>query len=77
MSEFMTRDEFDKLETAAEYLSKAPVGSQEFDSAAEHLRWTLDNQPQYRPHVALVVQVAIKNRDNDAKVIRRLKDILV
>lgn len=73
----MTQDEFDRLESASVYLSKAPVGSQEFDAAAEHLRWVLDNQPEYRPHVALVVQVAIKNRDNDTRVIRRIKDILV
>lgn len=73
----MTRDEFEKLETAAEYLSKAPVGSQEFDSAAEHLRWVLNHQPEHRPHVALVVQVTIKKRGQDAKVVNRLRDILV
>lgn len=73
----MTRDEFDKLEAASQYLSESPVGSQEFDAAAEHLRWVLDNQPEHRPHVALVVQVAIKNRGQDAKVVNRLRDILV
>lgn len=72
----MTQDEFDKLETAQDYLAKAPVGSQEFDAAAEHLRWTLENRPGYRPHVAAIVEGVIQYRNGDKKVIDRLKDIL-
>jgi hypothetical protein len=67
----------EKLETARDYLLQYPASSQEFEAAAEHLVWTIDNGSEDELHVVegIARDIILKRRD-DKSAMKRLTELL-
>lgn len=64
------------LEAARQYLLDYPAGSQEFESAAEHLKWTNKNDEENRGYVNVIVKDVVARRKDEAHTMRRLKELM-
>lgn len=67
----------EKLQTAREYLLEYPASSQEFEAAAEHLIWVIDNCPLSDLRVVEdITRDILLRRADDHAAMKRLTELL-
>lgn len=64
----------EKLETARDYLLDFDPFTQEFDAAAEHVRWEMDHGDL--KGALYVVKFVTNKRRNEKRAIKRLEELL-
>lgn len=74
----MTSDYYEKLETARDYLIEYPADSQEFEAAAQHLSWAIDNADlKGLRKIEELGREILDARGNDPKALRVLTEVLL